>query len=357
MNGIIGFAALLRETALTAEQRLQITLIQEAGRSLIAIINDILDVASVEHRRIAIHPAPHKLDVLADSARSFVQNDANAKGLAIVLDVAADTPAWVYGDASRIRQILLNLLTNAIKFAADGTVTLRVTRDKIKRQLYHFTVHDTGFGLTKDQQATLFKPFVRLDNYATRQVPGTGLGLAISKSLVEAMPGGRIGVTSQPGAGSTFWFDVELPEAEAPLDAAIEPEFRVASVQPLEVLVVEDYPVNQMIIEAMLERAGHNVTIVEDGRQAVDAVRQRQYNLVLMDMEMPIMKGVDAARAIRALDSPARDTPIVALTANAMPHEIEECLSAGMDGHLSKPLDKAELLRQLARWTPSPAPR
>jgi signal transduction histidine kinase/ActR/RegA family two-component response regulator len=350
-NGIIGFTELLSETALTAEQAHQINLIQESGRSLLAIINDILDIASAERGLIALNPGPFQLSVLMEAVRSFVANQARTKGLVLSLEMSPDIPAWVEGDAPRLRQTLLNLLTNAIKFANQGRVSLQVLRDEHDPPLYHFAVIDTGIGLTAEQQASLFNPFVRLDNHATRQVPGTGLGLAISKSLIEAMPGGRVGVTSQLGVGSTFWFDVELPECDAPPELGDKMPIDAQTGPALDILVAEDYPVNQMIIEAMLKRAGHNVTVVEDGLKAVEAVSRLRFDLVLMDMEMPVMKGVEATRAIRNLAGEGRDVPIVALTANAMPKEIAACLEAGMNSHLSKPLNKAALQQELARWT------
>jgi CheY-like chemotaxis protein len=211
--------------------------------------------------------------------------------------------------------------------------------------------------MTEEQRASLFAPFVRLDTLATRKVGGTGLGLAISKRLVEAMPGGRIGARSTPGVGSTFWFDVELPPcAGPPADgtALLEPPAELA---PMRILVAEDYLVSQMIIGAMLQRQGHIVTFVEDGRLAVDAVVRELFDLVLMDMEMPVMKGVEATRAIRALGGARAAIPIIALTANAMPNEIQACLDAGMNGHLSKPISAQALWRQLARWGTLDAPR
>ena len=182
------------------------------------------------------------------------------------------------------------------------------------------------------------------------RVGGSGLGLAISKRLIEAMPGGRIGVRSTPGVGSVFWFEVELPLCETTADEDDVLVDRPVLQRPLRILVAEDYPVNQMIIEAMLRRLGHQVTIVANGQDAVDAVERQSFDLVLMDMEMPVMKGLEATRVIRARGGHAAETPIVALTANAMPHEIEACLQAGMDGHLSKPLKRDVLEKQLSRW-------
>jgi signal transduction histidine kinase len=357
MNGIIGFSELLRETRLTSEQRGRLLLIEEAGHSLLAIINDILDISGAEHGQINIYPAPFNLKVLLDSVRSLLQKDAGAKDLAIVMDVPDDLPPWVIGDAARLRQVLLNLLGNAVKFSTSGAVTVCVTHGGGPPRRVHFEVRDTGPGMTAEEQASLFIPFVRLNNDATRRVSGSGLGLAISKRLIEALPGGQIGVGSTPGIGSTFWFDVDLPACEAPPELNTGQPGEPSGHRQLHILVAEDYPVNQMIIEAMLRHLGHLVTVVENGRQAVDAVQRDHFDLVLMDMEMPVMKGLEATRVIRAGGGVAGAVPIVALTANAMPREVEACLAAGMNGHLSKPIEREALRQQLAQWGPLAVPR
>jgi signal transduction histidine kinase/ActR/RegA family two-component response regulator len=350
MNGIIGFADLLLDTPLSVDQRAQLGLMQEAGRALIAIIDDILDIARVEAGGLTINPEPVRLDTILDSARSLIQRDADAKGLRVTIELPGHLPPWVVGDALRLRQVLLNFLSNAIKFSDIGTVTVRVST--LTPGYYRFAVADNGPGMTAEQQVNVFVPFARLDNHSTRKVPGTGLGLAICKRIIEAMPGGRIGVDSTFGTGSEFWFEVNLPDC-APPSPASEP-MAEENLPPLRVLVAEDNRVNQMIIQALLVRAGHSVILVENGALAIDAVQHQPFDLILMDMEMPVMGGLEAARYIRAQPGDVGRIPIVALTANAMAQEIAACLDAGMNGHLSKPVDRAALRRMIGQFCAAP---
>ena len=350
LSAILGLATSLQATQLSAEQRRLLTLVQDAGHAVIAVTNDILDIARAERGLFAIKPAPFSIASLVDSLASLIRPHAEAKGLAILVEQATVLPAWAMGDAARLRQILLNLVSNAIKFTQQGTITI-IVRPGINPRLFHFEVIDTGTGLTDSEQARLFVPFVRIENEATRLTAGTGLGLALSKRLIEAMPGGKIGVFSNEGAGTTFWFSLELPECAPPKEVKHVAFDDILPPRSLEILVAEDYVVNQMIITAILERAGHSVTVVENGRQAVDAIGNRHFDIVLMDMEMPVMNGLDATRAIRARIDSDHAIPIIALTAHAMSREVEACLSAGMNGHLVKPFDNVELLRQIQQLT------
>jgi signal transduction histidine kinase len=350
LNGILGFTELLQETDLLPAQRRQLQLIKEAGHSLIVIINDVLDLARAERGERILRTAPLNIRSLLESVRSLVHKDATARGLMILVDLPDAIPIWVNGDASRLRQVLLNLMNNAVKFGEGETVTVRMRRTGGALQCLHVEVADCGPGMTEDEIACLFGAFVRLNNSATRNAQGTGLGLSISKRLIEAMPGGRIGVRSVVGAGSVFWFDVELPECEGPIEMAESKEGASPQIPALRILVAEDYLVSQMIIEAMLVRLGHTVKVVENGQQAVEAIRRLRFDLVLMDMAMPVMSGLQATHVIRAMSGIESTTPIIALTANAMPMEIEACLAAGLNGHLSKPIEPAALHRQLALW-------
>ena len=347
MNGIIGFATLLLDGPLYPAQRRLATLLKEAGTSLLAILNDILDMSKIEAGKMELESVPLHPESVADGAISIVRSQAAMKGLELRSELAPNLPAWVLGDPVRLRQILLNLLNNAIKFTDEGEVVLRAGA---QGSLLRFEVVDTGVGIPPESQSLLFRHFSQVDRSASRRFAGTGLGLAICKRLVDAM-GGTIGVSSMSGQGSTFWFTVNLPVTEAPIHEDAGAAQRRLS-PPVRILVVEDILTNQIIVQSMLEGAGHEVVVVNNGAEAVAAVQARPYDLVLMDMEMPEMNGVTAARVIRRSD-PMHELPIVALSANAMPEEIARCREAGMDDHLAKPIDRDELLRTVAKWSPT----
>jgi CheY-like chemotaxis protein/nitrogen-specific signal transduction histidine kinase len=349
MNGIIGFADLLLDGGLTEEQRRQVKLVKDAGKSLLAIINDILDVSKIEAgklelERIALSPA-----AVADGAVSIIRAEAAAKGLALGVGVAADVPGWIAGDPTRLRQILLNLLNNAVKFTERGTIALAIRRDPdMPDARLRFEVADSGAGIAPERQHLLFQPFSQIDRSITRRFGGTGLGLAICKRLAEAM-GGVIGVESEKGRGSKFWFTIDAHEIAAP-HAASSGAAGIAQTGA-RILVAEDVYMNQIVVDALLKAAGHEVTLVGNGAEAVEAVQSRDYDLVLMDMEMPVMDGISATRAIRGLGERVREIPIVALTANAMADEIARCRAAGMNDHLAKPIDREILVAVVARWS------
>jgi PAS domain S-box-containing protein len=359
MNGIIGFADLLLDSSLNTEQRRQAKLVKDAGKALLAIINDILDVSKIEAGKLELERIPLSPAAVADGAVSIIRAEAAAKGLTLGIVAAADVPAWIAGDPTRLRQILLNLLNNAVKFTERGTITLNILRDPdMPASQLRFEVADTGPGIAPERQHLLFQHFSQVDRSVTRRFGGTGLGLVICKRLVEAMDG-VIGVDSEPGRGSKFWFAIAAPAIAAP-QAGADGAAAVAKTSA-RILVAEDVYMNQIVVEALLRSAGHHVTLVGNGAEAVEAVQARDYDLVLMDMEMPVMDGISAARAIRGLGERVRDIPIVALTANAMADEIARCRAAGMNDHLAKPIDREILLAIVARWsgeaavTPLPA--
>jgi PAS domain S-box-containing protein len=349
MNGIIGFADLVLDSKLTAEQRERVTLIKDAASSLLAILNDILDVSKFEAGRLELERIPMSPVQVLDAAISIVRADALAKGLTLRTELGTAIPAWIEGDPTRLRQILLNLLSNAVKFTASGGITVAVSSEPSAGARHlRFAITDTGIGIPSDQQHLLFQNFSQVDRSITRRFGGTGLGLAISKHLAEAM-GGTVGVDSEPGRGSTFWFTIALIETAAPAIVADTVAAGVAAASA-RILVAEDIDMNQLVIEGLLTAAGHRVTIVDNGAAALEAVRARDYDLILMDMEMPVVDGLIATRAIRGLDRRGRDIPIIALTANAMSDQVARSRAAGMNDHVAKPIHRETLLATIEKW-------
>jgi len=347
MNGILGFADILLRSGLTSDQIRSATLIQDSGNSLLAILNDVLDLSKIEAGRLELERVPVCLPALADGALSILRSQADAKGLYLRLDLAADLPDWIEADPTRLRQILLNLLSNALKFTDQGGVTLAIRRDG---ERLRFLVSDTGMGIAKDRQSLLFQQFSQLHRSSNRQYGGTGLGLAISKRLVEAMPAGEIGVDSDEGQGATFWFAAALPTVSAPAPVSA-PVPAGPNGTAAHILVAEDLFINQAVIESILVDAGHTVRFANNGTEAVAAADQERFDLILMDMEMPELDGIEATRAIRQSDGPMRDVPIIAVTANALESEARRCHDAGMNDHLTKPIDRTALLAAVQRWT------
>jgi PAS domain S-box-containing protein len=346
MNSIIGLASLLLDTELTPEQQLRVSLLADAGRSLLAIINDILDLSKVEAGKITLEAIALSPNGLIDGAMSIVRGEATAKGIELETVIASDVPAWVTGDPTRLRQILLNLLTNALKFTEQGRVRVTVRREAVDSDLLRFEVSDTGIGIAADRQHLLFKSFSQVDRSTTRKYGGTGLGLAISRRLSEAMSG-AMDMTSTLGTGSTFWFTALLPAAASP---SLQAANKTIVSSSRRILVVDDNAVNQVVAKGMLTKDGHYVVLAADGSEALAAVRASHFDLVLMDMQMPVMDGVEATRRIRALSGATGNVPIVALTANAMAKEIASCRTAGMNDHLAKPIDRDRLRQVIMTW-------
>ena len=364
LNGILGFTQLLLDSDLTPVQRRQATHVRDAGRSLLTVIDDVLDFSRIEAGRLVLHPADFAIRDLIAGCEAVVQLDAEAKGLALYTSVAADVPAWLHGDPDRLRQVVLNLLGNAVKFTEHGSVALSVALSDAKtgdKPRLTVSVVDTGIGIPESRQELLFRRFSQID----RSRGGTGLGLAISRRLVEMM-GGEIGVQSRPGIGSTFWFTLTLPVAAPPAahPAPCAPELMVPR-RSARILLAEDLPMNRELAVTMLRAVGHRVDTAENGHEAVEAAARGGYDLVLMDVQMPVMDGLAATAAIRALPPPGGRVPILAMSAGALPAEVARCLEAGMDGHVAKPIDRAGLLEAIDRCLPRetvlpparPAPR
>ena len=368
MNGIIGMADLLMTTHLGPEQHQFANTIQASALDLLTILNDILDFSKIEAGRVSFENIPFSIRGALAATTQLLWQRANAKGLQLVFSVPPDVPDRVMGDPVRLRQVLNNLLNNAIKFTAFGEVVVRVVGLPSPQGAVavRFEVSDTGIGISSDALPQLFTPFNQADNSTTRKYGGTGLGLAICQQLVELM-GGTIGVQSQSGTGSTFWFVLTFPLAsQATAETAVEtqpisppelgyPEREGQSPQnsTMRILVAEDNPINQRVTLGQLARLGFQADVVNNGVEALDALSRTRYDLVFMDCQMPEMDGYQAAREIRRREGPRRTT-IIALTAGAMQGVREECLAAGMDDYIAKPVQLEKLQAILEQWAGQP---
>ncbi len=361
MNGILGMAHLLLGTALDEPQREWAATIHSSGEALLTILNDILEFSRLESGRVAVEWRAFALAPALDGIVALMAPRAREKGVALSLAVAADVPAFLEGDVARLRQILLNLLGNAVKFTESGQVTVTIGRANGPDgpPWLRFDVEDTGVGIPAEALAHLFQPFTQADSSINRRFGGTGLGLVICKRLVDLL-GGEIGVASTAGHGSRFWFTVPFrPAVQAEGPSLPEdlrwPDKSAASLRPLDVLLAEDNPINAKLACLLLERAGHRVTAVTNGAMALAAVAERRFDVVLMDVQMPEMNGFEATRQIRGLPDPRARIPVIAMTANVLAGDEEKCRQAGMDDYIGKPFKPAELMAKLARWAAGPA--
>ncbi|HBT87666.1 ATP-binding protein [Desulfobacter sp.] len=374
MNGVLGMVELLMDTPLTRDQKKLINTIKVSGDSLLLIINDILDFTKIEAGKLALESTPCNLESLVRETVDIIAGQAESKGLTLIVDIGQLGSPFVNADPLRIRQVLLNLLSNALKFTNKGTIRVRVQTLEEKNAFtkVRFSVKDTGIGMEKEVCDRLFKPFTQADESTTREFGGTGLGLAISKQLVELM-GGRISCESRSGIGSEFMFQLELEKVSQESVAPLEFSRKTYSIMqnpavydgrseiellpekaPL-VLVVEDNTINQEVSSGILKNLGCRVDLAENGEMAVAAVKNKSYDIIFMDCQMPVMDGYDTTRRIRAMGSISRsggELPVIALTAHALAGDRVKCIKAGMDDHLAKPFSKRQMAEILSRWLP-----
>jgi PAS domain S-box-containing protein len=360
LNGVIGMTELALGTDLTAEQHEYLSTVKLSADSLLSVINDVLDFSKMEAGRSELDVSDFDLRANIETTLRTLALAADRKGLALLCEVSPDLPKVVKGDPNRLRQILVNLVGNAIKFTAEGEVLVIVEAGDPPgaNSLLHFTVSDTGIGVPEDKRKGIFDPFTQADNTTTRLYGGTGLGLAISKRLVELM-GGRIWVESRTGGGSHFHFTVSMPPSELPVEIHAlplsddeDPALKNRPDHPgrLRILIAEDNPVNQMLLTRMLEKRGHSVRVAANGRLALASVEESSYDLLLMDVQMPEMDGMEATRVLRERESKTgTHLTVVGVTAHAMAGDRERCLQAGMDDYLSKPIRPTELDELLDR--------
>jgi signal transduction histidine kinase/ABC-type amino acid transport substrate-binding protein/HPt (histidine-containing phosphotransfer) domain-containing protein/DNA-binding NarL/FixJ family response regulator len=355
MNAIIGFSSLALKTELDQKQQDYIKKIEQSAKHLLGIINDILDFSKIEAGKLDIEQTDFELEKVMENVSNLVMEKTTAKGLKLVFDIDRQAPNFLIGDPLRLGQILINYSNNAVKFTEQGeiVISVKVVEETERDVLMRFGVQDTGIGLTKEQMGKLFQSFQQADTSTTRKYGGTGLGLAISKKLANLM-GGDVGVESEPGQGSTFWFTARLgrgvervrEEGDQDLSSLIG---HLSSIKGAHILLVEDNEFNQQLALELLSDAGFKVELAENGLKSIEMLNKTSYDIVLMDMQMPVMDGVTAAREIRK-DPRFKDLPIVAMTANVMASDVERCHAAGMNDHVGKPIDPKELFSRLLKW-------
>lgn len=355
MNGVIGMTDLLLDTALDEVQRDYVQTIRSSGDALLTVINDILDFSKIEAGMMQVESIPFDLHMVLGDVMALMQVRAREKGLELSLKIAASVPPVVLGDAVRLRQILFNLIGNALKFTEQGKVEVSVMRREQDHQL-QFVIRDTGIGIAQDKIGHLFQAFSQVDASTTRRFGGTGLGLSISKRLAQLM-GGDMGVASTEGVGSTFWFVVDMPAAQLnqaqPLSAQAQAPAAAVPQRQARLLLVEDNLVNQKVALALLKKLGYaQVVVANQGEEALAHLAAEDFDLVLMDCQMPEMDGFEATRQIRAGAQGVRNPriPVVALTANVMQEDQDACAAAGMNDYLSKPIQPQMLAQTLDRW-------
>ena len=366
LNAIISMTGLVLRKATDPRVRDQLGKVATASQHLLGLINDILDISKIESERMTLEQRSFGLGEVLKGVLAVIEQSAHAKGLKLAVELPAEIAHLsLLGDPLRLGQLLLNFGGNAVKFTSHGGVDLRIrlAEDTPRDVLLRFDVQDSGIGISDEDQKRLFTAFEQADGSLTRKYGGTGLGLAISKRLARLM-GGDVGVVSAEGQGSTFWFTARLCKSQEmdavalPLQAIAKGEAEVLlqlGYPGTRVLLAEDEPLNQEVSRSLLEEAGFAVDIAGDGAEAVAMARERRYALILMDMQMPKLNGIEATRAIRALPGYA-NTPILAITANAFDEDARTCIEAGMNDHISKPVAAEVLYETILKWLSMPRP-
>jgi signal transduction histidine kinase/ActR/RegA family two-component response regulator len=353
MNAVLGTTAMLLDTQLANEQRVLAETIERSGRDLLTIINDILDFSKLEAGKLRIENIPFDLHTTVEGIITLLTPKAEQKQIRLRAKIEAEVPNDLLGDPGRVRQVLTNLIDNAIKFTDQGFVMVHVVPGPLFGEVPSvcFMIRDSGIGIPPEKQATIFEKFTQADTSTTRKYGGTGLGLTICRQLTELM-NGDISVASEPGQGSVF--TVRIPFGR-PTPSTVDRVSEAPASSRLQgkVLLAEDYPANQRIAKWMLERLGLEVTLAEDGKQVLAALEQCRFDLVLMDCQMPEMDGYDATRAIRSSTGSYRELPVVAMTAAALSTDRDRCFAVGMNDYVSKPVQQDELARVLSRWLPA----
>lgn len=357
MNAVIGFTTLLLDTNPTDEQKEYLEALNRAGNLLLTIIKDILDFSKIAAGKLDIEVIDFNLRSLIKETEALISYNAKQKGISLSAVISPDLPCDLQGDPGRIQQILINLISNAVKFTKAGEVSIHVTKREDNQKSsnkipLHFEVRDTGIGISLYDQQSLFKVFSQVDSSTTRRYGGTGLGLSICKGLVEMM-GGEIGVKSEEGKGSIFWFTLNLDLARTTIANPKSTYKKIESkTGNYRILLAEDNQVNQLVAQKMLEKLNMSIDTVSNGQEVIQALSLFPYDLIFMDCQMPKMDGYEATSTIRKNESSVKRIIIIAMTANAMPGDKEKCLKAGMDDYLSKPLSIDSLTKILSKWLP-----
>ncbi len=360
MNGIIGMVDILKKTPLTNVQQEYVQIIESSGENLLTIINDILDYSKIEAGRIELENIPIKLRAEISNVIKILQIQADRKGLPLYVNIDDDVPDYLMGDPVRLKQIIINLVNNAIKFTDAGEIRLKVEKQAINGSKAHllFKVTDTGIGISEEGKQRLFKSFSQVDKSTTRKFGGTGLGLAISKNLSEMM-GGEIGIESELGKGSTFWFTVVLNITEEEVFKKENSNDNLNEIKQklkikLNILLAEDNAINQKVALVNLNNLGHHTDIAKNGVEAVEKFSENNYDLIFMDIQMPEMDGIEATKKIREIEKTrnvSRKIPIIAMTANTMEGDKEKYLQSGMNDYVSKPFKQNELVTIFSKYT------
>jgi signal transduction histidine kinase len=353
MNGIIGVADILKHTELTKQQKELIDIIEISGNNLLSIINDILDLSKIEAGSIELENIDFNLRENIDEILKLLHIKAKEKGIILKADVVKDVPTLLKGDPIRVKQIIINLVNNAIKFTEEGSVSIQVEqiKDKNGKCGVRVEVVDTGIGISEEGQKKLFKSFSQSEKSITRKYGGTGLGLSISKSLVEMLDG-QIGVTSKEGEGSTFWFTAYFDRTQEPEKVELDEETEIVSQdvanKQLKILLAEDNKINQKVATMILKKGGHNIDIANNGQEAIDKFKENNYDIILMDIQMPEIDGLEATEIIRAIEKnqkAEKPIKIVAMTANTMKDDQKKFELVGMDDFIGKPIKPQDLIK------------